>query len=79
MDDDLATKSERRIRISQTVRLLGLFGAVAALVALAFANQDDVEVDWLVGSTDGPLVVVIAVSAALGVLLGALLSWRHNR
>jgi uncharacterized integral membrane protein len=45
---------------------------------LALANQIDVEVDWLFDTTEGPLVVVIAISAGLGFLLGVLVAWRRK-
>jgi uncharacterized integral membrane protein len=48
------------------------------LVAWAFANQDEVEVDWLLATTSGPLVVVILVSAGLGLVIGMLIGWRRR-
>ncbi len=56
------------------VRLYG--GAVLAvvlvgvLVAWVVANREQVRVDWLVGSTDAALALVIFVAAALGWVLG---------
>lgn len=46
------------------VVLLGL------LIAWVVANRDSVEVNWLLGSTDAALALVIFVAAALGWLLG---------
>jgi uncharacterized integral membrane protein len=43
---------------------------VGLLVAWVVANRGSVEVDWLVGSTDAALALVIFVAAALGWLLG---------
>ncbi len=42
------------------------------LIAFGLSNRDDVPIDWLVGTTATPLIVVIVVSAVLGALLGAL-------
>ena len=40
------------------------------LIAFGLSNRNDVPIDWLVGTTDTPLIVVIVVSAALGAILG---------
>lgn len=78
MSRDVDKGTERRIRIGQTVRVVVLVGLVLVLAGLVLANQDDVEVDWLFDTTEGPLVVVIAISAGLGFLLGVLVAWRHK-
>jgi uncharacterized integral membrane protein len=58
----LLAKENRRL-------LLGLLiGAIAA--AFAVVNLDDVEVDWLVTTSQTPLIVVIALSFVLGALAG---------
>lgn len=76
--NDVPKDRERAIRRRQTVRLV-VFGVIAAaLVAWALANVDDVEVDWLFATTTAPLVVVIALSAVLGVILGAILMPRRD-
>jgi uncharacterized integral membrane protein len=47
--------------------------AVAVLlIAFGVSNDDEVPIDWLVGTTDTPLIVVILVSALLGAILSAL-------
>jgi uncharacterized integral membrane protein len=44
---------------------------VSALAALfAVLNLDEVEVNWIVGTFDTPLIVVIAVSILVGAALG---------
>jgi uncharacterized integral membrane protein len=43
----------------------------ALLIAFGLSNRNDVPIDWLVGTTDTPLIVVIVVSALLGAILGA--------
>ncbi len=79
MTSDVDEGTEKRIRAKQTFRIL-LFVIVAGVLALwAFANTDEVAVDWLVDTTRGPLVVVIAISALLGFLLGAVATWRQGR
>lgn len=71
--------TEGRTRAAQVARLVILGVVAAVLVAWALANQDDVEVDWLLDTTTGPLVVVILISAGLGLLLGLLIGWRRRR
>lgn len=79
MATDVDDRTEKRIRAKQTFRVL-VFVVIAGLLALwAFANTDEVAVDWLVDTTRGPLVVVIAISALLGFLLGAVATWRQGR
>lgn len=79
MTSDVDERTEKRIRAKQTFRVL-VFVVIAGLLALwAFANTDEVAVDWLVDTTRGPLVVVIAISALLGFLLGAVATWRQGR
>ena len=54
-----------------------ILGAVAA--AFAVINLDDVEVDWLVGSWQTPLIVVIVISMLLGAGLDRLLVRRARK
>jgi uncharacterized integral membrane protein len=49
------------------------------LIAFAVANSQKVEVDFLVTTSDTPLVIVIAVAVLLGVVLGALFHRRSHR
>jgi len=49
------------------------------LIAFGVANDDRVNVDYLVVSRDTPLIVVIAVSAFLGMVIGALIVYRRKR
>ena len=45
------------------------------LAVFAVLNVDSVKVDWIVGSSHAPLIVVIALS----VLIGAALAWLGDR
>ena len=78
MVDDVSSGTKRRIQFAQTIRVILVVAIAAILVALALANTDDVEVDWLVDSSTGPLVIVIGVSAALGFLAGLIVAWRRS-
>ena len=42
------------------------------LIAFGLSNRNDVSINWLVGTTDTPLIAVVIVSAVLGAILGAL-------
>jgi uncharacterized integral membrane protein len=49
------------------------------LIAFGVSNDDRVSVDYLVATRDSPLIVVIAVSALLGAIAGALIARRRSR
>jgi uncharacterized integral membrane protein len=61
--------------------------AVLAAVALVYLvlfitrNGQDAEVDWVFGSTTGPLVYVIFTSVLLGLVIGVagILVWQGRR
>jgi lipopolysaccharide assembly protein A len=54
-----------------------ILGGVAAVFAVI--NLDDVEVDWLVGSWQTPLIVVIVISMLIGAGLDRLLVRRARK
>ena len=55
----------------------GILGVLA--VVFAVINLDKVEVDWLIGSWQTPLIVVIAVSMLLGAGLDRLVARRARK
>jgi lipopolysaccharide assembly protein A len=59
------------------VAAAAVLGGIAAVFALI--NLDDVEVNWLVGSWQTPLIVVIALSILLGAGLDRLLVRRARK
>jgi uncharacterized integral membrane protein len=63
----------------EKLRLAG--AAVAGTLAVLFAllNLDQVEVNWVLGSGQTPLIVVIVVSFLLGVAVDRLLAYRSSR
>jgi uncharacterized integral membrane protein len=70
--------SERARRHGRRARLY-VWSAIAVvlvglLIAWVVANRETVEVDWLVGTTDAALALVIFVAAALGWILGIVTS-----
>jgi len=46
--------------------------------AFAVVNFDEVEVNWLLGTWDTPLIVVIALSMVIGAGLGMLVGRRRR-
>lgn len=59
-------RSRSRREIARSLALIVL----AVLITLfAVLNTDEVEVDWIFGSSNAPLIVVIVVSLAVGILL----------
>lgn len=76
---DVSSGTKRKIQLAQTIRVIVVAAIALILVAWALANTDDVEVDWLVDSTTGPLVIVIGVSAALGFVAGLIVAWRRKQ
>jgi uncharacterized integral membrane protein len=67
---------KRRSR-AERARLVLAFGLGALAVLFAALNIDEVRVDWIVGTWETPLIVVIAVSLALGAALGWILARRR--
>jgi uncharacterized integral membrane protein len=55
-------------------------GVVLAGLGVAFAviNLDEVEVNWIVGTWDTPLIIVIAISVLVGAALGYLAARRRR-
>ncbi|HEY1688995.1 MAG TPA: LapA family protein [Solirubrobacteraceae bacterium] len=55
--------------------LAGLLGGLA--IAFALLNLKRVSVDWILGTWETPLIVVILVSLLVGAILGFLLARRR--
>ena len=73
--DRKPVKKERALA-SKTIAAV----AVAfVLIAFGVSNNDKVPVDYLVFTRDSPLILVIAVSALLGALIGGLIVRRRSR
>ena len=52
-------------------KTIAAFAVAILLIAFGLSNRNDVAINWLVGTTDTPLIIVIVVSAVLGAILGA--------
>jgi uncharacterized integral membrane protein len=62
-----------------TSKTVAAVAVAILLIAFGLSNRDDVPIDWLVGTTDTPLIVVILVSAGLGAVIGGLAVKRSSR
>ncbi|HZB05239.1 MAG TPA: LapA family protein [Thermoleophilaceae bacterium] len=59
-------------------RQIAVLGLAGLGIAFAAANFDEVEVNWLLGTWETPLIIVIAVSMVIGAGLGFLVSRRRG-
>jgi uncharacterized integral membrane protein len=57
--------------------LVAAFGLGALAVLFAVLNLDEVEVHWIVGTGETPLIAVVAVSLAAGGAIGWILARRR--
>ena len=64
---DPALPPKERDLKSKTIAALAV---AILLIAFGLSNRNDVPIDWLVGTTDTPLIIVILVSAVLGAIIG---------
>ena len=69
----------QRILAKENRRLVAGLVIGAVVAAFAVVNRDDVGVDWLVTTSQTPLIVVIALAFLLGALAGWLASAVHRR
>jgi uncharacterized integral membrane protein len=72
------THHEGRYSAADVARFVLAVAIVVALVAFCIANTDDTKVDYLIGDSTVPLVVVMVVSAVAGALIAALLRRRRQ-
>jgi uncharacterized integral membrane protein len=81
MTDDLSSsgrgRQPERSR-KERARVVVVAGVSALAALFAVLNLDEVEVNWIVGTFDTPLIVVIAVSILLGAALGYVAARRRT-
>jgi uncharacterized integral membrane protein len=84
MSEDLPSSPRGRREVHKSrsrrenVRLVTV-ATVSALAALfAVLNLEEVEVNWIIGTWDTPLIVVVALSMVLGAGLGFLVARRRS-
>jgi uncharacterized integral membrane protein len=66
-------------RAGSTARVVLALVLLAAVVAFAVDNRDEVRVGWVVGDGEAPLVLVLLATAFVGAVMGWLLSHRPAR
>lgn len=76
MNDAKPVESSRSTR--DQARMIGAGLAVAIAVLFAVLNLDKVKVNWIFGTVQTPLIVLIAVVFALGLGAGMLLARRRG-
>jgi uncharacterized integral membrane protein len=69
------TQAPKRTR-RERARTIGLIAVAVLFTLFAVLNLETVRVDWIVGTTSTPLIIVIAVSLLVGVVLTHLLQRR---
>jgi uncharacterized integral membrane protein len=62
----------------ERARLVAVASVSAVAALFAVLNLDEVEVNWIVGKFDTPLIVVVAVSVLIGAALGYLAARRRS-
>jgi uncharacterized integral membrane protein len=81
MSEDLPSSGrERHPQRSrrERARVVVVAGTAALAAVFAVLNLDEVEVNWIVGTFDTPLIVVIAVSILVGAALGYVAARRRT-
>jgi uncharacterized integral membrane protein len=68
-------RPEKRRIDKRQIALLGLAGLGGVFAAL---NLDEVDVNWVLGTWETPLIVVIALSMLIGAGLGYLVTRRRT-
>ncbi len=77
--EDRERRHDEGTRRNVNPKLVVAIVLVALLLLFGIVNGDRVEVDFLVTSQRAPLIVVIALSAVLGAVIGALVQWVARR
>ncbi len=78
-EDPAQGRSPARKRSRRESGRLILVAGVSALAAIfAVLNLETVEVNWIIGTWETPLIVVVALSMLVGALLGLLVARRRS-
>ncbi|HEY6775472.1 MAG TPA: lipopolysaccharide assembly protein LapA domain-containing protein [Thermoleophilaceae bacterium] len=62
----------------QQARLVAALALTGLGAVFAVLNLDQVEVNWIIGKWDTPLIIVIAISVLVGAALGFLAARRRE-
>jgi uncharacterized integral membrane protein len=71
-------RSSTTVDLGRMMRLVLVSLIVAALVLVAVDNRDDVRVGYVVGDTEAPIWIVLALAAVGGVMIGWLIKHRPH-
>ena len=72
-------RSSTTVDLGRMVRLVLVAAIVAVLVLVAVDNREDVRLGYVVGDTEAPIWIVLALAAVGGVLIGWLMKHRPHR
>jgi uncharacterized integral membrane protein len=78
MSEPTQTPERKRSR-RETARTGGLIALAVVTTLFAVLNVKDVKVNWIFGTFETPLIIVIVVSLLVGVLLTHFAEVRHRR
>jgi lipopolysaccharide assembly protein A len=78
MSEPSQSTEHRRTRREQA-RVAGLIVLAVLMTLFAVLNVKDVEVNWIFGKSETPLIIVIVVSLLVGVLLTHFAESRNRR
>jgi uncharacterized integral membrane protein len=78
MSDPTQTPERRRSR-RENARTAGLIALAVVTTLFAVLNLKDVEVNWIFGTFETPLIIVIVVALLVGILFTHFAEARHRR
>jgi uncharacterized integral membrane protein len=78
MSEPTQTPEHQRTR-RETARTAGLVLLAVLMTLFAVLNVKTVEVNWIFGKTETPLIIVIVVSLLVGILLTHFAELRYRR
>jgi uncharacterized integral membrane protein len=70
--------SEHKRNRREQARTVGLVLLAVLITLFAVLNVDSVEVNWIFGTGEAPLIVVIVISVLVGIVLTYLVDRRAN-
>ena len=76
---NMTDRDVRHIERRSAARAIVVVLLAAGIVTFAVVNRHEVAVDYVADEVDVALWLVIAIAAALGILIGTLLSWRRAK
>jgi uncharacterized integral membrane protein len=79
MSEPAKTSGQSRAKQRERARAVALVVLSVLITLFAVLNVKEVEVNWIFGTIDTPLIVVIVVSVVVGILLGYFAEMRARR